>query len=69
MKQKGNHHREGQPRSQGLSSSCPRDVKRRDPGNEVLKSKKKNSRFTNQRSKYFNFQAHNLVLLTTIGMM
>ena len=31
--------------------------------------KKKNSRFISQRSKYFNLQAHNLVLLTTIGMI
>ena len=30
---------------------------------------KKNSRFTSQRSKYFNLQAHDLVSLTTIGMM
>ena len=30
---------------------------------------KKKSRFTGQRSKYFNVQAHDLVLLTTIGMM
>ena len=29
---------EVQPRSQGLSSSRPRDVKRRDPGNEVVRS-------------------------------
>ena len=32
------------------------------------KSKKK-IRLTSQRSKYFNLQAHNLVLLTSIGMM
>ena len=31
--------------------------------------KKKNCRFISQRSKYFNLQAHDLVLLTTIGMM
>ena len=31
--------------------------------------KKGNSRFTSQRSKYFNVQAHDLILLTTIGMM
>ncbi len=31
--------------------------------------KKKKSRFGSQRSKYFNLQAHDLVLLTTIGML
>ena len=31
------------------------------------KSKKKN-RFTSQRSEYFNLQAHDLVLLTAIGI-
>ena len=30
---------------------------------------KNNSRFTSQRSKYFNLQAHDLVLLTTIGIL
>ena len=33
------------------------------------KVKKKKSRFTCQRSKYFNLQAHDLVLLTTIGIL
>ena len=33
------------------------------------KSKKKKSRFTSQRSKYVNLQAHDLVFLTTISMM
>ena len=33
------------------------------------KKNKTNSRFISQRSKYFNLQAHDLVLLTTIGMM
>ena len=30
---------------------------------------KNNSRLTSQRSKYFNLQAHDLVLLTTIGIL
>ena len=32
-------------------------------------NKNKNSRFTSQRIKYFNVQAYNLVLLTTIIIM
>ena len=36
--------KETQPRSQGLSSSLPRDVKRKDPGTEVEKNFERDAR-------------------------
>ena len=38
-------------------------------GPHLFRKLKKNSRFTSQESKYFNLQAHDPVLLTTVGMM